>query len=58
MLVTALNQYIGYDKAVQIAKTAASNNSSLLDAAIALNVLTPAEFKLMVNPENMLEPKA
>ena len=58
MLVTALNQYIGYDQAAQIAKTALYNNSSLLDAAVSLGILTADEFRLMVKPEHMLEPQA
>lgn len=36
MLVTALNQHIGYDKAAKIAKTAHHDNSSLQEAAVKL----------------------
>lgn len=56
MLVTALNQHIGYDKASKIAKTAYHDNSSLLDAALKLNLLTEAEFAEWVKPEDMVKP--
>lgn len=58
MLVTALNQHIGYDKASQIAKTAYHQGISLQDAAVQLGYLTADEFTRFVNPENMLAPSA
>lgn len=57
MLVTALNQHIGYDKAAKIAKTAHHDNSSLMEAAIKLGFLTEAEFKQYVKPEDMVYPQ-
>ncbi len=54
MLVTALNQHIGYDKAAQIAKTALHDNISLLDATVKLGFLTAAEFKQYVRPQEMV----
>ncbi len=56
MLVTALNQHIGYDKAAKIAKTAHHDNSSLKEAAIKLNFLTADEFDEYVKPEEMTSP--
>ena len=56
MLVTALNQHIGYDKAAKIAKTAHQDNSSLQEAAIKLGFLTAEEFKQYVNPAEMISP--
>jgi fumarate hydratase class II len=56
MLVTALNQHIGYDKAAKIAKTAHHDNTSLQDAAIQLGFLTAEEFKAFVRPEEMIAP--
>ena len=44
MLVTALNQHIGYDKAAKIAKTAHQDNISLQEAAIKLGFLTAEQF--------------
>ncbi len=57
MLVTALNQHIGYDKAAKIAKTAHHENTSLLDAAVKLGFLTKEQFKEYVKPEEMIAPK-
>ena len=57
MLVTALNQHIGYDKAAKIAKTAHHDNSSLQEAAIKLGFLTAEEFTRYVNPKEMVNPK-
>jgi fumarate hydratase class II len=56
MLVTALNQHIGYDKAAKIAKTAHHENSSLLEAAVKLGYLTAEEFNQYVKPEEMVYP--
>ena len=57
MLVTALNQHIGYDKAAKIAKTAHQDNSSLQEAAVKLGFLTAEQFKEYVKPEEMVNPK-
>jgi fumarate hydratase class II len=54
MLVTALNPYIGYDKAAQIAKKAHKENLTLKEAAIQLNYLTPEEFDKYIKPEKMI----
>ena len=56
MLVTALNQHIGYDKAAKIAKTAHNEHLSLQEAAIKLGYLTAEQFKAYVRPENMIAP--
>jgi fumarate hydratase class II len=53
MLVTALNPFIGYDKAAEIAKKAYSENSTLKEAAIQLGYLTAEEFDKYVVPEKM-----
>ena len=57
MLVTALNPHIGYDNAAKVAKKAYQDNSTLKEAAAALNLLTPEEFDEKVRPENMIGPK-
>ncbi len=54
MLVTALNQHIGYDKAAKIAKTAYQEGISLQEAAVKLGFLTAEEFKHYVKPESMV----
>jgi len=56
MLVTALNPYIGYDKAAQIAKKAHKEGTTLKQSAIAPGHLTEAQFNEWVVPEDMLEP--
>lgn len=54
MLVTALNPVIGYDNAAKIAKKALSEDITLAQAAVALNLLTSEEFHKHVLPQNML----
>jgi fumarate hydratase class II len=54
MLVTALNTHIGYDNAAKIAKKAHAEGSTLKEAALALDLLTDAEFDEWVNPLNMV----
>jgi fumarate hydratase class II len=56
MLVTALNQYIGYDKSAEIAKKAHKENLSLSEAAQALGYLTEEEFHQYVDPQKMVFP--
>jgi fumarate hydratase class II len=56
MLVTALNQHIGYDKAAKIAKTAHHENISLQEAAVKLGILTAEQFAQYVKPEEMISP--
>lgn len=54
MLVTALNQHIGYDKAAAIAKKAHHENCSLKQAAVNLGYLTAEQFDNYVQPEKMV----
>ncbi|XP_026332244.1 fumarate hydratase, mitochondrial-like [Hyposmocoma kahamanoa] len=56
MLVTALNPYIGYDKAALIAKTAHKEGGNLKQTAVKLGILTADQFDLWVVPQNMLGP--
>ncbi len=56
MLVTALNQHIGYDKAAKIAKIAYQDGSSLKEAAMKLGFLTSEQFDDYVKPEKMIGP--
>ena len=57
MLVTALNPHVGYDNAAKIAKKAYSDNSTLKEAAIALDLLSGEQFDEWVRPESMLGPR-
>jgi fumarate hydratase class II len=54
MLVTALNPYIGYDKAAKIAKKAHAEGLTLKEAALALGFVTEKDFDEWVQPEKML----
>jgi fumarate hydratase class II len=53
MLVTALNQHIGYDKAAKLAKTAHLKGLSLREANRELGYLTEEEFDRYMRPETM-----
>ena len=54
MLVTALNQHIGYDKASVVAKKAYKENTTLKEAILALGYMSGEEFDKAVIPENMV----
>lgn len=56
MLVTALNQHIGYDNAAKIAKHAHKKGISLKEAAVELELLTAEKFDELVVPEAMTRP--
>ena len=56
MLVTALNQHIGYDNASKIAKNAHKKGLSLRESAIELELLDGAKFDELVKPEAMTHP--
>lgn len=56
MLVTALNQHIGYDNAAKIAKNAYKKGISLRESAIELGLLTGERFDELVKPEEMTHP--
>jgi fumarate hydratase class II len=56
MLVTALNNHIGYDKAAQIAKHAHENNLTLRSSALKLGMVTEDQFDAWVKPEDMTGP--
>ena len=57
MLVTALNNHIGYDKASKIAKLAHEKGTTLRSAALELGYLTDEEFDAWVRPEQMTSPE-
>jgi fumarate hydratase class II len=56
MLVTALNTKIGYDNAAKIAKKAYAEDTTLKEAAIALDLLTAEQFEEWVQPKDMVGP--
>ncbi len=56
MLVTALNQHIGYDNAAKIAKNAHKKGISLKESAVQLELLTAERFDELVKAEDMTHP--
>ncbi len=56
MLVTSLNPHIGYDNAAKVAKKAYQENTTLVEAVVALGLLTEEKFAEVVKPENMVGP--
>src|SRR5687767_7201446 len=56
MLVTALNQHIGYDNAAKIAKHAHKKGISLKESAVELDLLSAEKFDELVKPEEMTHP--
>jgi fumarate hydratase class II len=57
MLVTALNEVIGYDNAAKVAKLAHSKNITLRQAASELGLVKPEDFDKHVKPEKMVSPE-
>jgi len=56
MVVTALNQHIGYDSAAKIAKYAHKKGISLKQSAVELELLDAEKFDELVRPEDMTHP--
>jgi fumarate hydratase class II len=56
MLVTALNQHIGYDNAAKIAKKAYKDGTTLREAAVALGLVSEQDFRQLVDPKKMVGP--
>ena len=54
MLVTALNNKIGYYKAAEIANTAHKNGTTLKEEAINLGYVTSEEYDIWVDPKKMI----
>ena len=58
MLVTALNPYIGYEKAAEIAKKAHKEGTTLKEATLATGYLTEEQYNEYVDPATMIYPNA
>lgn len=56
MLVTALTPHLGYDQAAKIAQKAHQEGITLREAAVALRLLSAAEFDRLVDPAGMVTP--
>ena len=57
MLVTALNPYIGYEKAAKTSHLAYEKNISLKEACTELGFMTAEEFDKVFHPEEMCKEK-
>jgi aspartate ammonia-lyase len=55
-LATALNPYIGYAKAAEIAKEAVASGKSIIEIARAKNLLSDEQIKEILDPARMTEP--
>lgn len=55
-LATALNPYIGYAKAAEIAKEAVATGRSIIEIARAKKLLSEEEIKEILDPARMTEP--
>lgn len=53
-LATALNPYIGYSRAAQIAKIAYANNKTIKQVCIELNVLEKKKLDKILDPKNLV----
>jgi fumarate hydratase class II len=56
MIVTALNEHIGYDKSAESAKHAHKHKLRLKEAVVGLGHLTEEEFDRLVQPKKMTQP--
>jgi len=56
MLATILNSHMGYDNVAKCAKKAHKEGTTLKEATVSLQLLTPEEFDEKVKPELMLYP--
>ena len=55
--VTALNPYIGYKKAADLAKEALKRNVKIKDLVLEKHIMAEAELEKILNPYAMTEPK-
>jgi fumarate hydratase class II len=56
MLVTGLNEAIGYDRAAEIAKYAHKHGLTAREAAVTLGYLTAEEYDRIIRPAEMTRP--
>ena len=57
MLVTALNPYIGYDKAAEVAKIAHAENKTLRQVILEQGLLDEKTLDKALDPKSMISPK-
>src|SRR5262249_18409952 len=55
-IVTALNPYIGYTNATQIAQEALASGGSVYDLVLEKKLLSKAQLDEILHPENLTKP--
>ena len=58
MLVTALNPYIGYDKAAAVAKKAHAEGKTLREVVLEMGLMDAATLDKALDPRSMITPEA
>ena len=58
ILVTGLVPLIGYDKAAEIGKKAAKENTTLKQAALALGYVSEKDYDFYIDPQRLIKPEA
>ncbi|HZP17640.1 MAG TPA: aspartate ammonia-lyase, partial [Terriglobales bacterium] len=56
-LATALNPYIGYAKAAEVAKESVASGRSIIDIVRHHKLLTEEQIKEILDPARMTEPR-
>ena len=57
MLATALNPYIGYDKAAEVAKQAFAQGKTLREAVLEAGLMDAASLDQALDPQKMIRPQ-
>jgi aspartate ammonia-lyase len=55
-IVTALNPWIGYDKATQLAQEALQSGKSVVDLVLEKDLLSPEQLEQILRPEVLVRP--
>lgn len=53
-LITALNPYIGYEKATEVAERAKEENRSVYDIALEMKLISQEKLERILQPENLV----
>ncbi|MDO5656335.1 MAG: aspartate ammonia-lyase [Flavobacteriaceae bacterium] len=56
-LVTALNPYLGYEVATQVAQEALANNKSVYELILEKKLMSREKLDEVLKPENMIQPR-
>jgi fumarate hydratase class II len=56
-MATALNPYIGYEKAAEIAKEAFKTGKTVREVCLEQNIMPPEQLAEVLDPMNMTKPQ-